>query len=77
MEAERELPPILHAAFAQNSRARDGWERMSVSRRRGHLLGIFYYRNPDARARRVEKMLEDAVKFAEKTIGKGNRRPLT
>jgi uncharacterized protein YdeI (YjbR/CyaY-like superfamily) len=77
MEAERELPPILQAAFAQNSRARDGWERMSVSRRRGHLLGIFYYRNPDARARRVEKMLEDTVKFAEKTIRKGNRRPLT
>ena len=77
MEAERELPPILQAAFAQNSRARDGWERMSVSRRRGHLLGIFYYRNPDARARRVEKMLEDAVEFAKKTIGKGNRQPPT
>ena len=77
MEAERELPPILQAALAQNSRARDGWERMSVSRRRGHLLGIFYYRNPDARARRVEKMLEDAVEFAEKTISKGNRRPPT
>ena len=77
MEAECELPPILQAAFAQNSRARDGWEQMSVSRRRGHLLGIFYYRNPDARARRVEKMLEDAVEFAEKTISKGNRRPPT
>jgi len=77
MEAECELPPILQAALAQNSRARDGWEQMSVSRRRGHLLGIFYYRNPDARARRVEKMLEDAVEFAEKTIRKGNRRPPT
>lgn len=29
MEAERELPPILQIAFAQNSRAREGWERMS------------------------------------------------
>jgi uncharacterized protein YdeI (YjbR/CyaY-like superfamily) len=75
MEAERELPPILQVALAQNSRARDGWEQMSVSRRRGHLLGIFYYRNPEARARRVEKMLEDAAEFAEKTINKGKRRP--
>jgi uncharacterized protein YdeI (YjbR/CyaY-like superfamily) len=75
MEAERELPPILQVALAQNSRARDGWERMSVSRRRGHLLGISYYRNPEARARRVEKMLEDAVKFAEKTISREKRRP--
>jgi len=75
MEAERELPPILQAAFAQNSRARDGWERMSISRRRGHLLGIFYYQSPEARARRVEKMIEDAMVFAEKTTSKEKRQP--
>ena len=42
MEAERELPPILQVAFARHPRAREGWDRMSVSRRRGapvwHLL---------------------------------------
>jgi uncharacterized protein YdeI (YjbR/CyaY-like superfamily) len=60
MEAERELPPILQIAFARHPLAREGWDRMSVSRRRGHLFGIFYYRTPDARARRINKMLDDA-----------------
>jgi uncharacterized protein YdeI (YjbR/CyaY-like superfamily) len=71
MEAERELPPILQIAFAQNARAREGWERMSAARRRGHLLGIFYYRNPEARGRRIEKALQDAVELAEKKASKG------
>ncbi len=65
MEAERELPPILQVAFARHSRAREGWDSMSVSRRRGHLFGIFYYRTPDAQARRIDKMLEDATALAE------------
>jgi hypothetical protein len=39
---------------------------MSASRRRGHLFGIFYYRTPDALARRIDKMLEDATALAEK-----------
>ena len=73
MEAERELPPILQIAFAQNIRAREGWERMSSARRRGHLLGIFYYRNPEARGRRIEKALQDAMEFAEKAASKGSR----
>ncbi len=74
MEAERELPPILQIAFAHNPQAREGWERMSPARRRGHLLGIFYYRNPEARGRRVEKALQDALEFAQKTTAKGIRR---
>lgn len=66
MEAEQELPPVLQRAFARNPSAREGWEAMSVSRRRGHLFGIFYYRNPDAQGRRIDKMLEDASALAEK-----------
>jgi uncharacterized protein YdeI (YjbR/CyaY-like superfamily) len=66
MKAERELPPILQIAFARHPRAREGWDRMSVSRRRGHLFGIFYYRTPDARARRIDKILDDANALAEK-----------
>lgn len=66
MEAERELPPILQVAFARHPRAREGWDGMSVSRRRGHLFGIFYYRTPDAQARRIDKMLDDAEAAAEK-----------
>lgn len=60
MEAERELPPVLKAAFARDPRAYEGWRRMSQSHRRAHLLGIFYYRTPEARDRRVAKMLEEA-----------------
>jgi len=70
MEAERELPPVLQVAFARHERAREGWEKMSVSRRRGHLFGIYYYRTPEAQGRRVEKMLEDAMALAEKSRGK-------
>ena len=70
MDAERELPPILQVAFARHPRAREGWDHMSASRRRGHLFGIFYYRTPDAQARRIDKMLEDATALAEKTSDK-------
>jgi uncharacterized protein YdeI (YjbR/CyaY-like superfamily) len=66
MEAERELPPILKLAFARDLRAREGWQCMSPSHRRGHLLAIFHYRSPDARDRRIVKMLEDALAFAER-----------
>jgi uncharacterized protein YdeI (YjbR/CyaY-like superfamily) len=70
MGAERELPPILQAAFARDPRAFAGWERMSPSHRRGHLLAIFYYRSPDARDRRVAKIIEEAVAFAERRANK-------
>ena len=66
MEAERELPPILRVTFARNSLAREGWERMSLSRRRMHLFGIFYYRSPEARARRLAKAVQDAEGLAER-----------
>src|SRR5450759_3081256 len=70
MEAERELPPVLQVAFARYPRAREGWDDMSASRRRMHLFGIFYYRTPDARARRIDKMLDDATALAEKMSNK-------
>ena len=66
--AERELPPILQVAFARNSRAREGWERMSPGRRRGHLLGIFYQRSSDLRARRE-------LRKPFKTLSSIRRRP--
>jgi uncharacterized protein YdeI (YjbR/CyaY-like superfamily) len=70
MQAERELPPVLQLAFARDPRARQGWDAMSVSRRRGHLFGIFYYRTPDAQHRRIDKVLEDANALAEKLAEK-------
>ena len=39
---------------------------MSASRRRGQLLAIFYYRTPEARARRLAKVVEEAAALAEK-----------
>jgi uncharacterized protein YdeI (YjbR/CyaY-like superfamily) len=66
MEAERELPPALQIALAQNSLAREGWHSMSSSRRRSHLFGIFYYQSHEARARRIAKIVEDAVQLAQK-----------
>jgi uncharacterized protein YdeI (YjbR/CyaY-like superfamily) len=66
MEAERELPPALQMALTQNSLALEGWQFMSPSRRRAHLLGIFYYQRPGARARRMAKAMEDAVLVAQK-----------
>ena len=66
MEAERELPPVLKAAFARDPRAFAGWQRMSPTRRRGQLLAIFYYRNPESRDRRIAKVLHEASAIAEK-----------
>jgi uncharacterized protein YdeI (YjbR/CyaY-like superfamily) len=67
MEAERgDLPPVLRLALERNPKARAGWERMPPSHRRAHLLGIFYYQNPESRARRVEKAVEMMVEYAEK-----------
>jgi uncharacterized protein YdeI (YjbR/CyaY-like superfamily) len=70
MEAERELPPILKVAFARDPRAVAGWQRMSPSGRRGHLFGIFYYRLPEARDRRIAKTIEEAIAFAERRAKK-------
>jgi uncharacterized protein YdeI (YjbR/CyaY-like superfamily) len=74
MEAERELPPILRDAFARHGRAYEGWKRMSPSHRRGHLLGIFGYRDPASRARRVAKTVQEAQEFAERGSKPSQRR---
>src|SRR5713101_6023520 len=66
MEAERELPPVLKLAFARDLRAFAGWQRMSPLPRRGQLLAIFYYRSPEARDRRIAKLLEAALASADR-----------
>ena len=60
MEADRDLPPQLELAFSRRPRAYIGWQRMSPAARRHHLLGIFYYRSPEARARRIDRALDAA-----------------
>ena len=69
MEAEQELPPLLRLAFARAPRAWEGWQQMSAAQRRGQLLAIFYYRNPEARAQRVAKVVEAAAEYAQKKAG--------
>jgi uncharacterized protein YdeI (YjbR/CyaY-like superfamily) len=61
VEAERDLPPLLKRAFAENPKAYKGWKSMTPLARRGQLLAIFYYRTPDSRARRLQKVLEAAA----------------
>lgn len=67
MEGERELPPILQAAFHRQPRAAEGWKAMTPIQRRSHLLGIFYYQGPEARQKRADKAVADALKAAEKS----------
>jgi uncharacterized protein YdeI (YjbR/CyaY-like superfamily) len=70
-EGEHELPPVLQAALQRNPKARAGWELMPPSHRRSHLLGIFYYRNPESRARRVAKAIQAMLEYAEKRARQG------
>lgn len=73
MDAERELPPVIQLAFARDPGTGEGWDAMTPSRRRGHLFGIFYYRTPEAQARRIEKMLDDARALGEKCEARKTR----
>jgi hypothetical protein len=66
LEGEKELPPVLHAAFLRQPLARSGWEAMTAAQRRGHLLGIFGYQSVDSRERRAGKAVEDALGMARK-----------
>jgi uncharacterized protein YdeI (YjbR/CyaY-like superfamily) len=67
MDAEHELPPVLQLAFARNAQAFVGWKGMSALHRRRYLFGIFYYRTPEAQARRIEKTLQEASAAAKRT----------
>jgi uncharacterized protein YdeI (YjbR/CyaY-like superfamily) len=71
IEAESELPPMIKIAFAQEPNAMKGWQMMTPHRRRGNLLAVFHYRSPEARERRLEKVVQEAVAVAERA-GKNN-----
>lgn len=73
MEAERELPPIMQLAFRQTPRALAAWERMSQSHRRAHLMAIFHYRTPEARANRITKCMKEMLERAEKSGSRPKR----
>ena len=66
MEGERELPPVLEVAFRRVPAARKGWELMTKVQRRSNLMAVFYYQSPEAREKRVKKVVEDCVRVASK-----------
>lgn len=70
MEGEQEPPPILRAAFLRQPLAREGWDAMTATQRRNHLLGIFYVQTVEARERRAASAIEDALRVAAKAISR-------
>jgi hypothetical protein len=66
MEGEKELPPVLEVAFRRTPAAREGWESLTTTRRRNLLMAVFYYQSPEAREKRVKKLVEDCVKAASR-----------
>lgn len=66
MEGEQDPPPILRAAFQREPKAQAGWNALTATQRRNHLLGIFHYENVEARERRAAKAIEDALKAAQR-----------
>jgi hypothetical protein len=66
MEGEKELPPVLEVAFRRVPAARKGWEGMTKAQRRSNLMAVFYYQSPEAREKRVRKVVEDCLKVASK-----------
>lgn len=71
MDGERVPPPILEAAFQRAPKARGAWQAMTPTQRRGHLMGIFYYQSPEARQKRTEKAIEEALRIAGKKAKRG------
>ncbi len=64
MEAEVELPPLIAGALKRNAKARAGWEKMTATQRRNELMAVFYYQSPEAREKRLAKMVALAASKA-------------
>ncbi len=66
MEGEKELPPVMEVAFRGTPAARRGWEKMTELQRRANLMAVFYYQSPEAREKRVRKVVEDCLRVAQR-----------
>jgi len=64
MEGEKELPPVVAAAFRRRPKAKAGWAKLTPYQRRTELLAVFYYQSPEAREKRVAKLCDTAEKKA-------------
>lgn len=74
MEGEKEPPPILRAAFQRQPVAEAGWKAMTPTQRRNHLFLIFGYRSTEARQKRLQAAIEDALEKARRTTSGGRSR---
>lgn len=74
MDAEIELPPAIQAAFRRSPKARAAWEKMTPLQRRSQLFAVFYYQTPDARQRRIDKIITTLLEASAKSKTKDNRR---
>ena len=66
MEGENQPPPILRVAFQRQPEAQRGWELMTATQRRNHLLGIFYAQTVDGREKRAAKAIENCLEVARR-----------
>ncbi len=64
MEAEAVLPPLITSALRRNPNARTAWEKLTPLQRRQQLMAVFYYQAPEARERRVEKIVTTLLENA-------------
>lgn len=62
MEAEHDLPPMIRLALARHPGAEQAWKKMTDIQRRHNLLAIFYYRTPESRLKRLERLIETIVR---------------
>jgi uncharacterized protein YdeI (YjbR/CyaY-like superfamily) len=69
MDAEQDLPPMIRIAFGRNPGAEEGWRKMTTNQRRQHLLAVFYYRTPESRMKRLEKVIEQTLAKAGRQKG--------
>ena len=57
MEAECDLPPMMHLAFARHPGSEKAWRKKTEIQRRHDLLAIFHYRTPESRLNRLERLI--------------------
>jgi uncharacterized protein YdeI (YjbR/CyaY-like superfamily) len=67
MDGEESPPPILQIAFRRQPLARTGWYALTANQRRTTLLHLFSCVSPEAQAKRVERILADAMQAARRS----------
>ena len=66
MDGEESPPPILQIAFRRQPLARTGWYALTGNQRRNALFSLFNCVSPEAQAKRVERILADAMQVAKR-----------